>query len=121
MPKREMTKEEFRKKYPHLSSEMEGGGTQGDPEADAIEGEEEESEEGKAEAVESHGYDPSVLDFLARCDTEKQAQEIIDYLEKRGEITSDQADSLRRRLKTKGVRSFGEKRNPGHYYKKFSK
>jgi len=101
------------------------GGTQGDPEdqieGEEVEGEETEAQEGKTEVVESHGYDPSVLDFLARCDTEKQAQEIIDYLEKRGEITGDQAAALRNRLKTKGVRSFGEKRKAGHYYKKFSK
>jgi hypothetical protein len=124
MPNKEMTRDSFRKKYPNLSREMD------ESEAVEIEGEEEEEpeEEGAAEgekkdrvAMDSHGYDPTVFDFLARCNTDKQALEIIDYLERRGELTKEQALSLRQTLHQKGVRSFGEKRGAGHYDKKFSK
>ena len=31
-------------------------------------------------------YTPDVIDFIRRCDTEQQAGEIIDYMEKKGEI-----------------------------------
>lgn len=61
------------------------------------------------------GYDPNVIDFIRRCDTDDQAFEIIDFLEKKGDIQSDTADSLRDQLKTKGLRSFGEKKQAGFY------
>jgi hypothetical protein len=65
------------------------------------------------------GYDPSVMDFLQRCSTNDQAVEIIAYLEKRGEITNACAESLRKKVKDKGVRAFGLKREPGYYHKAF--
>jgi len=63
------------------------------------------------------GYEPDVIDFIRRCDTEDQALEIIDFLEKRGEISKEYAVRLRRQLKEKGVRSFGSKKEPGWYFK----
>lgn len=62
-------------------------------------------------------YNPDVIDFLCRCDTAKQAAEIIDYLEKRGEIDHKYAQKLRTQLKKKGIRSFGAKREEGYYLK----
>lgn len=122
MPKRELTRDEFRKRYPNLSREMDDSQVEDVKAQMEEEPEEEHGKEKKAQAtIDSHGYDPTVYDFLARCDTDKQALEIIDYLERRGEITKEQAISLRKTLNQKGVRFFGEKRNPGHYYKKFSK
>jgi len=114
MPKKELTTDEFRKKYPHLSSEMEEGGN----EEEGLEGEDESQ---KKDAIDSSGYEPTVLDFLARCDNDKQALEIIDYEERRGEITKEQAESLRERLKKNGVRSFGQKRESGYYHEKFNR
>lgn len=61
------------------------------------------------------GYDPNVIDFIRRCDTDDQAFEIIDFLEKKDDLQSDTADSLRGQLKTKGLRSFGEKKQAGFY------
>jgi hypothetical protein len=66
-------------------------------------------------AEEIDGYNPTVIDFLRRCDTAKQAEEIIDYLEKRGEIDNKYAQKLKAQLKKKGVRSFGAKREEGYY------
>jgi hypothetical protein len=122
MPKKDLSTDEFRKKYPHLSSELEEG--EGANEEGLLDEElegEVQGEEGatKKEAIESSGYEPSVMDFLARCDTDKQALEIIDYMERRGEISKDQAESLRLRLKENGVHSFGQKRGSDHYNKKF--
>jgi hypothetical protein len=122
-----MSREEFRKKYPHLSKEIEGSEPvdlkQDEEDMEAPDSEEEPSQEEEIEGEPEEQkvqdemvYDPGVNDFLARCETDQQALEIINYLEKRGEITKDQAESLRRRLKAKGVRSFGDKK-AGRYRK----
>jgi hypothetical protein len=62
-------------------------------------------------------YDPTVVDFIRRCDTEPQAEAIIDYLEKRGELTKECAEKLKKQLKKDGVRSFGPKKEEGYYFK----
>jgi len=133
MTKKEMSKEEFSERFPHLSKEMDRSVSvdinREDDETEALDVDEEPSEDGdivndgpnKKKIPVDIAYDPNVNDFLARCDTDQQALEIINYLEKRGEITKEQAESLRRRLKAKGVRSFGEKRTPGYYQKKLGK
>jgi hypothetical protein len=59
---------------------------------------------------------PSVVDFIRRCDTNEQAQEIISYLQKKGELTQDQVDELECKLKREGVRSFGPKKEENHYF-----
>ncbi len=63
-------------------------------------------------------YCPTVVDFIRRCDTEKQAETIIVYLERQGELTKEHANALRRQLKKKGVRSFGPKKEENYYFKK---
>lgn len=62
-------------------------------------------------------YVPDVVDFLRRCDTVQQAEEIIAYMEKRREIDGRYAQQLRKQLKEKGVRSFGTKKEDGYYLK----
>ncbi|MBC7130119.1 DUF2095 family protein, partial [Candidatus Bathyarchaeota archaeon] len=62
-------------------------------------------------------YEPDVVDFIRRCETKEQAEEIIDYLERRGEIGKEYADRLRKQLKEKGVRSFGPKKEDDYYLK----
>ena len=61
-------------------------------------------------------FNPSAIDFIRRCDTDKQAQEIISYLQKRGEITAEQAEELECTLKQKGVRGFGPKKEENYYF-----
>jgi len=63
-------------------------------------------------------YMPDVIDFLRRCETKNQAQEIINYLEKRGEIERTYVEKLRRQLDKKGVRSFGPKKEQDYYLKR---
>ena len=62
------------------------------------------------------GYDPNVIDFIRRCDTIDQAVEILDYLENIGDISTNDGDKLRERLKTEGLRSFGPKKEKGFYF-----
>ena len=55
-------------------------------------------------------FNPQAVDFLRRWDTEAQAEEIIAYLEKKGEISRQYANGLRCQLKQEGLRSWTEKR-----------
>lgn len=61
------------------------------------------------------GHSPDVVDFLRRCATDAEAMQIIDFLEKQGEISTIHAKELRRQLQTQGVRSFGSKKSWGFY------
>lgn len=62
-------------------------------------------------------FNPQAVDFIRRCDTEAQAEEIIDYLQKRGEITVEYAKELCCQLKKDGVRSFGSKKEENYYFR----
>lgn len=62
-----------------------------------------------------YGYEPTVVDFIRRCETEAQALEIINFLEGRGGIEESYAERLRAQLKERGLRSFGKHRGPGCY------
>ncbi|HYA77137.1 MAG TPA: DUF2095 family protein, partial [Verrucomicrobiae bacterium] len=62
-------------------------------------------------------FNPCVLDFIRRCETELQAEEIIAYLQKKGEITQEYAEKLRCQLKREGVRSFGSKKEEYYYFR----
>ncbi len=62
-------------------------------------------------------YIPDVIDFIRRCDSLRQANEIVGYLEKRGEIKMAYASKLRKQLEEKGVRSFGPKKEGDYYLK----
>lgn len=65
------------------------------------------------------GYEPSIIDFLQRCSTDEEGLEVVSYMEKRGEISKEYANSLRKRIAESGIRSFGAKRESGYYYKRF--
>ena len=60
------------------------------------------------------GYDPDVIDFLIRCNTLEDANEIVDYMKKQNKISPEYAQQLRRQLKEKGVRSFGDKKEDNY-------
>jgi len=130
-----MEKKEIKKMFPRLYEELELGeakvsidGVQKSP-ADT-EGEVELSDEcgcdeshtsKELETSKTHdklrNFNPQAVDFLRRCDTPAQAEEIIAYLEKKGEITPVYAAELRTKLKTGGVRSFGPKKEENHYFR----
>jgi hypothetical protein len=63
------------------------------------------------------GYSPDVIDYIRRCDKTEQAEEIICYLMEREEIGPEYAKKLMTQLKTKGVRSFGSKKENDYYLK----
>ena len=107
----DVKKEKFQKMFPSLAQEMESGNCKtkiSSIRSDAATGEE-------AVAKKFAGYTPDAIDFLRRCDKVEQAEEIICYLEKRGEISSKYSEKLRKQLKTKGIRSFGSKKEDDYY------
>jgi hypothetical protein len=109
----DMEKEKFRKMFPNLAQEMESkkcGTKINSVRSDPTTGE-------KAVSKKFTAYTPDVIDFLRRCDKVEQAEEIICYLEKRGEISSGYARKIRKQLREKGVRSFGSKKEEDYYLK----
>lgn len=109
----DLDKKRFRRMFPHLARELEvrehGVGIT------SVRSNVQTGEE--AASRKFAGYTPDVIDFLRRCDDERQAEEIIGYLERRGEISRDYAKRLRKQLKEKGVRSFGSKKGDDYYLK----
>lgn len=109
----ETDKKSFKKMFPNLSKELE---VENDKVAiNSVRTDTDSAENDKKDKFKN--YNPTVVDFIRRCDTETQAEEIIGYLEKRGELTKDYAKELRQQLKKKGVRSFGSKREDNFYFK----
>ena len=114
----EMDREKFRKLFPHLAEEIERGVKK--ISIRAVRWDVEAGERLAAAGAENdpwRGYMPDVIAFIRRCDTEEQALEIIDYLERKGDITPEYAEKLRRQLREKGLRSFGPKKEPGYYFR----
>ncbi len=90
--------------FPHLAKELEGEWMQ----IEAVRTDSLEAEKAYRDGLE--GYDPTVIDFLRRCDTEEQGLEIIDYMKERKEISEKYATELKVQLLRNGIRSFGPKR-----------
>ena len=126
-------KKSLKKMFPNLFKELEEGDAKvsidalrknpEDAEADAEEcgcsEEEFEAEEAppSTEPDKLRHFNPSAEDFIRRCDTETQAEEIIDYLERKGELTPGCAAEMRAKLKREGVRGFGPKKEENHYFR----
>jgi len=122
-------KKALKKMFPHLYEELETGDAKvpinavrkNPEEAEAAVDCEDCEEEEFASCTETpdklRHFNPCAVDFIRRCDTEAQAEEIIAYLQKKGEITQQYAEELRCRLKRDGVRSFGPKKEENYYFR----
>jgi hypothetical protein len=98
----------IKKKFPHIAAELE------EHETAVVRISSFRSNPQEAERA---SFEPTAVDFIRRCDTEEQALEIIDFLERRGEIDHEYAEALRKQLRERGLRSFGPKKEPGYYFK----
>ncbi|MCS7129571.1 MAG: DUF2095 domain-containing protein [Candidatus Caldarchaeum sp.] len=107
--KMEMDVEEFRSKFPALYREIVGKKS-----VVGINGIRSSSENAERDAV---SKTPTVIDYLRRCDTDEQAEEVVSFLLARGELTQDYAENLLKQLRERGVRSFGTRKQLGHYFK----
>ena len=121
-----MDKKSLKKMFPHLYKELETGEVK--VPIDAVRKNPEEAEKALNAKKKRNlsltvlpdklrHFNPSAVDFIRRCDTEAQAEEIIAYLQKKGEITNEYAEELRCQLKREGVRSFGPKKEEYYYFR----
>ncbi len=117
-------KKSLKKMFPHLYEELEAGEVK--VSINAVRKDAEAIENAECEEVDFEPtvlpdklrhFNPSAVDFIRRCDTEVQAEEIIAYLQKKGEITKKYADELRCQLKDRGLRSFGPKKEEYYYFR----
>ena len=124
----EIDKKSMKKMFPHLIKELEG--EENKVKIDAVRTDHLKAEEAavdpdaalvaQAEAAlpdKFRHFNPTVVDFIRRCDTIAQAEEIISYMQKRGEITAEYASEVKEKLKKEGVRSFGPKKEEDYYFK----
>ncbi len=109
----ETDKKSLKKMFPNLWCELESGDSK--VAVNSVRTDSDAAE--KALSDKFRNYNPTVMDFIRRCDTEAEAEEIIWYLEKRGELTREYAEALRKQLKKEGVRSFGSKKEENYYSK----
>ncbi len=105
-----MERKDFEEKFPTLSEEMTAGRTK----TYRIDGVRQEMNESKSSGA-RETFLPDVVDYIRRCDTITQAMEIVEYMLKQGEITKSQATSIKRQLKSEGLRSFGAKKEKDYY------
>jgi hypothetical protein len=124
----EIDRKSIKKMFPHLAEELEG--KENKVTIDGVRADAAEAEEGITDIDETllaqaeaavpdvfRHYNPTVVDFIRRCDTETQAEEIVTYMQKRGELTKEQASEILSQLKKEGLRSFGCKKEDGYYFK----
>lgn len=64
-------------------------------------------------------FSPKTEDYLRRCSTIEEAEEIINHQFKINEITKEQANELRKLCKKHGLGYFGQKKEWGYYEKTY--
>jgi hypothetical protein len=96
--------EDFKKKYPRLADELLRGKTK--------------HLKLKVELIDPwRGYVPTVVDYIRRCKSIEEANEVLDYLVKRSELTIEEAEKYREILRNGGIEAFGGRKEDNYYYK----
>ena len=62
------------------------------------------------------GFNPQAIDFIRRAKTIEEALEVLDFLEKRNELSSNDHQKLKQQLEESGLESFGEHKEDGYYF-----
>jgi len=104
-------KKKLKKLFPNLTEEMEKGASKVHIDKYRRHADQEDHLTTRRWA----GYSPEAVDFIRRCESEEQAEEIISYLERRGKITAESASELRKRLREEGLEGFGGKKVSDFY------
>lgn len=110
-----MEKKDFKRLFPHIAEEVESGASKVD--FDKLNEPPPSTEPSYAEDRKYAGFLPGAADFIRRCRKPKEAEEIISYLEKKGDIRDEEAEALRSQLRAGGLKSFGPHKGPGFYEK----
>ena len=106
--------DEVRKKFPHLTKEIEEKKMKFS--INSV-----RTQSNKEENIDLPGYMPDVVDYIRRCDTVEEALEIVNFLEKRGELSLEEVIRIKAQLKAMGLRSFGSKKETGYYWQQKKK
>ncbi len=69
--------------------------------------------------TDSELFIPKTENYLRRCETLEEAEELIDHQLEIKEITTKRAEELRELCKKHGVRYFGQKKEWGYYEKTY--
>jgi hypothetical protein len=110
-----MEKKDFKRLFPHIADEIETGASKVD-----INKATEPTRSTDPSYVEDRkyaGFQPGAVDFIRRCRKPQEAEEIINYLEKKGDVSKEVALALHKQLKDGGLSSFGPHKGPGFYEK----
>ena len=117
--KQEITSDDLKEKFPNLHAEMTKDGVK--IKIDDVDDSFSRSEEND-QTLDStdlfRNFEPSTIDFIRRAQSNKEAEEIIRFSQKQGNISTEEADELLNQLSKEGVRSFGPIKTPGHYFRK---
>jgi len=110
-----MEKKDFKRLFPRIVNEMETGTSKVDLNnaSEPLPSTELSYKEDRKYA----GFLPGAVDFLRRCKKVQEAEEIISFLEKKGDVGKDEVNALRKQLREKGLKSFGTHKGPGFYEK----
>lgn len=110
-----MEKKDFKRLFPHIADEMETG----DSKVDLNKATEPSpsTEPSYKEDRKYTGFLPGAVDFIRRCKKVREAEEIISFLEKKGDVGKNEANALRKQLREEGLKSFGTHKGPGFYEK----
>ncbi len=121
-------KEELHKYYPHLIDEISDKKKIININSVEMDIEQNSHEEItiKNNIIPNELINPSAIDFIRRCTTNKQAFEILDYLLKRNEISSEEYDTLKNKILEDGglkdlIEKSGGHKEPGYYLNKYYK
>ena len=121
-------KEELRKYYPHLMSEISNNTKimKIDSVSSKVDTFPEKKNKKKEETIPKELTNPSVIDFLRRCKEIEEAFKILDYLLDRKEITLEEYNNFQNQLKNENdlkefINENGGFKNPGYYERKYYK
>jgi hypothetical protein len=110
-----MEKKDFKRLFPHISDEIETGTSKVD--LNNVIEPSPSTEPGYKDDRKYAGFLPGAVDFIRRCTKVLEAEEIISFLERKGDVGKDEANALRKQLREKGLKSFGTHKGPGFYEK----
>jgi hypothetical protein len=110
----EFDEKEFRRKFPHLYEELEDSTSEEKDDSES-------SEVQDAEPDASDRYSGEAVSYIRRAHSNDEAIEVVDYLRKRGELSANEASSIIKQIRERGVRSFGSLKTWGHYERELRK
>ena len=121
-------KEELKKFLPHLMEEIvdKKKSIKIDSFKTQIEQGSEESKSHQRNYLPTELIDPGAIDFIRRCTKNEEAIEILNYLLKRNEISSDDYNKLKNEIMMDGglrnlIEKYGGPKNSGYYIDKYYK